>query len=317
MHQVQEFISYAFDRSDDGRARTRSRHLARPRIAGSLAALLFLIAVSFAQAGSPSIARAAGTAAPATTPPLGFALPGSHGYQVEVYGAPAIEGEPAQVIVRAATRNGAVTYRFPGIVEEGAIHAELGALGEIAVTFRPISGGSSVAEAGCVRHLSSVAGWYEGTISFHAEGLTSVEASRAEGDDGLALSVMCAGEPEAGKRPPGTYLDLSGGPRGTNLTALRDEGGFAAQIEVGVTEVRGGVPIERSISIAAGAEAFRHLGLRSATLSPPAPFSGSATFVRDGGRTRLNGNLRVDFPGRPGVALTGPGVEAQLSRVRR
>jgi hypothetical protein len=291
----------------------RSRRLARPRISGPiLGVLLFLIAVSSGQALSASIARAAGTAAP----PLGFALPGTHGYQVEVYGAPAIEGEPAQVIVRAATRSGAVTYRFPGIVEAGAIRAELGPFGRISATFHPGSGGSSVAELGCAHHLSSVAGWYEGAISFHADGLTSVEAARAEGDDGLALSVMCAEETQAEKRPAGTYLELTGGPRRTRVTAFRRKGGGAAQIEAGVTEERGGVVIERSLSIAAGVEAFAHVGLRSAALRPPAPFSGSATFGRDGGKTSLKGNLRVNFPGRPGVALTGPGVVAQLRRVR-
>lgn len=288
----------------------------RPRIAGPiLGAFLLLIAMSSGQAPSASIARAAGTAVPPTTPPLGFALPGSDGYQVEVYGAPATEGEPAQVIVRAATRPGTVTYRFPGIVEEGTIRADLGPFGQISVTFHPSPGGSSVAELGCSRALSSAAGYYEGTISFHAQGLTSVESSRARGDDGLALSVMCAEEPGAEQRPPGTYLDLSGGPRRTSLTAFRAKGGGAAQIEAGVTEVREGVVIELGLSIAAGDEAFRHLELRSATLRPPAPFSGSATFVWNGGRTSLKGNLRVDFPGRPGVALTGPGVRARLGRV--
>jgi hypothetical protein len=219
-------------------------------------------------------------------------------------------GLAAQVLVRADTRGAAATYRFPGIVEEGVIQADLGAYGSI-------SGGMGVGEAGCNRGLSSAAGYYEGTISFHGQGLTAVDASRAKGDDGLALAVLCAEEVSSEwLEEPGTHLEVSGGPTAPNMAVMQREGGFPTQIQAGISESRGGVTIERSVNLAASSGAFRHRGVRSATVSPPAPFSGSATFSRKGGKSRWRGNLLVDFPGRPNIALTGRRVRAHLGRVR-
>lgn len=280
--------------------------------------LIAVVAIAVAALGATSLlstAGAVGTLVPPTEPPpLGFELPGSGGYTVEVYGEAGQEGTGDQVLVRVAARGRSVTYRFPGVVEEGVIQAELGAYGAISVVFRPQSGGSGVAEEGCSRGLSSAAGYYEGTVSFHARGLTSVEASRADGDNGLALSVLCT--EESGPQPrPGTHLEVSGGPTGPRMD-VTGQGGLAAQVQASISESRGGVPIERSVNIVATSGAFRHRGLRSATVSPPAPFSGSATFRREGHKTSWRGNLRVDFPGRPNVALTGDGLRPQLSRGR-
>jgi hypothetical protein len=292
-----------------------SRRLGRS-VLGALA-VLALVGAGLASTSAVHSAGAAGTDTPAVSPPSGFDLPGSAGYAVEVAGVAAQEGSAAQVVVRVTSRRGAVTYRFPAVVEAGSIQADLGAYGQISVVFHPLSGGMSAAELGCSRDLSSTAGYYEGTISFHAEGLTAVDASRAKGSVGLALSLLCATQLEE-ERPtrPGTYLEVSGGPTAPSLTISQRRHGLATQIEAGISEHRGGVAIERSISVAASSGSFIHEGLRSATVSPPAPFTGSATFRRDGSVTSWRGNLRVSFPGRPGVALTGKGVQAQLRRAR-
>jgi hypothetical protein len=170
-------------------------------------------------------------------------------------------------------------------------------------------------ELGCSRGLSAAAGYYEGTISFHAAGLTAVDASRAEGSIGLALRLLCAEELE--KEWPilgGTDLQVAGKPTAPSLAIVQRGRLGATQIEAGVAERRGGVAIERSVSVVASNSSFRHRGLRSATVRLPAPFSGSATFLREGTRTSWRGNLRVDLPGRSGVALTGKGTRASLRR---
>jgi hypothetical protein len=48
--------------------------------------------------------------------------------------------------------------------------------------------------------------------------------------------------------------------------------------------------------------------LRRATVTPPAPFSGTATFERHGKSMppSWTGSLSVSFPGRPNLPLTGP-----------
>jgi hypothetical protein len=290
------------------------------RLGRSVLGVLGVLALTGAGLASTSAvhsAGAAGTEPPSVTPPLGFELPASGGYAVEVAGVAAQEGSAAQVVVRVTSRRGAVTYRFPAVIEAGSIQADLGAYGQISVVFHPVSGGSGVAEEGCSRGRSSTAGYYEGTISFRAEGLTTVNASRAEGSEELALSLLCAAPLEE-KRPtrPGTYLEVSGGPTAPSLSISHRRHGLATQTEADISEVRGDVAIERSVSVAASNSSFRHHGVVSATISLPRPFSGSATLSRQGPRTVWRGNLRVDFPGRSGVALTGDGVRASLRHAK-
>jgi hypothetical protein len=266
---------------------------------------------------SPAVpsAAAAETGPPSPSPPPGFELAGSNGYGVEVSGVAAQGGAAAEVVVRVATRDESVTYHFPGVVEEGSIDADLGPYGQISVAFHPISGGMGGSEEGCSRGLSAVSGYYEGTISFHAAGLTAVDASRAEGSIGLALNLLCAEESENEPPTPGeARLEVSGKPTAPRLTITQRGGGIATQIEAGVAESRGGVAIERSVTVVASNSSFRHHGLGSATVRLPAPFSGSATFLREGARTSWRGNLRVDLPGRRGVALTGKGLRASMRR---
>jgi hypothetical protein len=283
--------------------------VARPTIL-----LGFLSAVLMVSLAVPS-AGAAETEIPSPSPPPGFELAGSNGYGVEVSGVAAQGGSAAEVVVRVATRDESVTYHFPGVVEEGSIQADLGPYGQISVAFHPVSGGMGGSELGCSRGLSAAAGYYEGTISFHAAGLTAVDAARAKGSIGLALSLLCAEEPE--NEPPmaaETRLQVSGKPMAPSLTIVQRGREGATQIEAGVAERRGGVAIERSVSVVASNSSFRHRGLRSATVRLPAPFSGSATFVREGTRTSWRGDLRVDLPGRRGVALTGKGLRASMRR---
>jgi hypothetical protein len=279
--------------------------------------LLILVLLGAVLLGSPAVpsAGAAETGPPSLSPPPGFELAGSNGYRVEVSGVAAQGGATAEVVVRVATRAESVTYHFPGVVEEGSIEADLGSYGQISVAFHPVSGGMGGSELGCGRGLSATAGYYEGTISFRAAGLTAVDASLAKGSIGLALSLLCAEELEK-ERPilGGTDLQVSGKPTAPSLAIVQRGQVGATQIEAGVAERRGGVAIERSVSVVALNSSFRHRGLRSATVSLPAPFSGSATFLREGTRTSWRGNLRVDLPGRPGVALTGNGMRASMRR---
>jgi hypothetical protein len=266
-----------------------------------------------ASAVAASFAGAAGTETSTPELPLGFELPGSNAYSVEVYGEAAQGESAASVIVRVLNLRGSVTYHFPGEVEEGFIRADLGVYGQISVVFHPQPGGASVSALGCSRNLSSSGGYYEGTIAFHAKGLTAAHASRARGDDGLALNLLCASEVEEEKGGAGIYLQATGGPADLNLAVTRT---FVTQIQAGISEDRGGIPIERSVSIAASDQSFVHDGLRTATISPTAPFSGSATFLRNDGAVTWRGNLRVDFPGRRNVPMTGNGVKASLRRAR-
>jgi hypothetical protein len=65
--------------------------------------------------------------------------------------------------------------------------------------------------------------------------------------------------------------------------------------------------------------AFRYAeDLHTATLGPPAPFSGSASASRSPNAVfpLWRGNLALDFPGRANTALAGPGVHVSLVHAR-
>jgi hypothetical protein len=100
-----------------------------------------------------------------------------------------------------------------------------------------------------------------------------------------------------------------------------------------VEENRGEMEIHRAVGTWASADALhydRHL--RTATIRPPDPFSGHASF-RFSARSKTTsactttgtaasagcwtGNLTVDLPGRPDVPLTGPGFYALLEHATR
>jgi hypothetical protein len=75
--------------------------------------------------------------------------------------------------------------------------------------------------------------------------------------------------------------------------------------------------IDRSIDVHAEVGAFASTGRRnqieSATIAPPAPFKGTATFQGAGGsKGSWTGSLAGDFLGRGEVALAGPEFSAEI-----
>jgi hypothetical protein len=59
------------------------------------------------------------------------------------------------------------------------------------------------------------------------------------------------------------------------------------------------------------------IDVSSATVGPPKPFSGTASFVRNiDGSTEWSGTLSVALPGAQSTALTGPAFEADLAKPR-
>jgi hypothetical protein len=76
-----------------------------------------------------------------------------------------------------------------------------------------------------------------------------------------------------------------------------------------------GLTIQRTASVVAPRSTFPHSGdLTSATLRPPAPFSGEATYSAR--RDRLSGDLAIEYPGIAPQPLTGPGFETRIEATR-
>jgi hypothetical protein len=196
------------------------------------------------------------------------------------------------------------------------MRANLGELGEISVSFRRSNQAIALPRGKRTVRLDS--GSYEGTIVFHGEeGYTSAEATAVPGDAGFLLSAFCGWGFVEGSSGPrkGAELSVRNPGLGPSLTVQKSRSKAPALIIARLSEFGNGISIERVTYRTIPTADFRYdAHLRTATVHPPAPFSGSARFDHGlkGGR-RWSGDLLVDMPGRADVPLTGPLLRATLT----
>jgi hypothetical protein len=221
------------------------------------------------------------------------------------------------VLIIATGKNGGVTYTAPATVSETSIQASLGALGEISVTFQR-SGVAAIATGCSGARVRFDSGSYEGKIEFHGEeGYTEVSATSVPGNIDFWLGSVCgvsSGGSYGNSRARGAELFVRNPALGPELSVSERRPGAPAQISVGVSEYNGGIAIRRFTRLRMPAGHFNFdRRLRKATLQPPAPFAGSASFDRGKkAGQRWSGDLTVDMPGRADVPLTGGALRADL-----
>lgn len=257
----------------------------------------------------------------ASPPPPGvFSVEGSNGYSLLVFGAPAHKGKPASVGIFVTGRKGGAIYAAPATVTETSIQASLGALGEIAVTFHP-SGEERKVRSKCGgKPVAFDSGYYEGTIAFHGEeGYTSVDATKASGDLGFLIDIVCPGisGERGGPFLPGAELDAyaDGSSNGAHLRVVKNRPAARAHYEAGISEFHEGIAISRFTGAIEPAGTFVFdPKVQTATVHASAPFAGSARFHRAAKpANRWSGNLTVDLPGKSATRLTGKADRASLS----
>lgn len=170
-------------------------------------------------------------------------------------------------------------------------------------------------------------GTYEGLIEFNGEGgYTRARDNRvAQLPAWLVFSNrgLCgSGYGEiSGPGEPGARLRGVSFADGRNLSFQVNKNRPGAQtiFTASLKERLDGIRIDRTLSGEAPPSAFcfDH-ALRTATLSPPPPFSGSASLGRD--RNSFSpiwtGDLALDFPGSPDVSLAGSDVHVSLVHAR-
>jgi len=257
-----------------------------------------------------------------------FEIKASNGY--ELLGLPLIGYGGKQGLLQLVVRkpSAAVVYAVPATVTAEmptatTIEADLGELGRISLKLVP-TGRKKTVRTGCEgrAHSRVEAARYEGTIEFHGEeGFTDVSATSAPVNYDIYRRILCYElEFTSGTgRPAGALIELtkrSGEELELALVSAKRHPAGRTSIYASARERRGEIAIEREVAVVGGPGALRYApDLRTATLRPPAPFAGHATFRR-GARpaNRWTGNLTADFPGRSGVALTGPGLRVDLSR---
>jgi hypothetical protein len=261
---------------------------------------------------------------------LQFQLPASNGYVLQVK----TQGSLAHVSVWRRSREFATIYDVGDSVNGSEIDADLGSLGRIQVQFHPSGALRTVRVGNSDCRLPRQPGTFTGAISFRGEnGYASAEAVSAPGMAGPSPRGGCGGATISSGAPPtlqrravervwavndATLMNrspFSPATQSSTLLLVSTEGGvahcLAYQVEMSGPRLsifrRAGVTSARSIF------AYTHT-LRTATIAPPAPFSGEATYSAR--RHRLSGDLAVQFPGLPPESLTGPTFEARIDPYR-
>lgn len=314
---------------------TASRRISLSACAVALSLLLPAIATARALApdeAGANIRRSPGDSA-------AFTLAGSGGYSLYFKSEKgtltivASRRRPAQPTISPAGKlvpanrgsSSESTYVTPGVPHDpSTISADLGRLGSVSLTFQPSGekkvtwvdlGSKSEKCIGATKIVRRL-GAFVGSVSFRGEnGYTEAAALSVPGTVGTSPFRNCTtlhrhrtGASAASRTAAPEAEAFLSVPGETSLLAARDSGKahfFAAGSEL----------LEPDLSVLRTATAAGRRGLFSfgpdgsrATVNPPAPFSGTATY-RDprGGPPRWSGNLSVEFPGfvQP---LTGAGM---------
>jgi hypothetical protein len=275
-------------------------------------------------------ASAAGTgAAEEPVEPPGFELQGTHGYEISVsfYSDPETGRE--SIAVTAVRGKESVGYLAPAKLTAESVHADLGRLGRVDLVLHK-SGEEKTVRSRCFHEKESYEpGTYEGIFEFDGEGgFTRARATQVAGVPTLALlarSRYCSDNESYGESigasQPGARLrgiSFSGG-RSLKFQFNKNRANGKTLFSASLNERRDGIRIYRQAGGTVAASAFRYdPKLRSATLAPPAPFSGSARISRDPNSVSplVSGDLQLAFPGHT-VKLTGPAVHVSLAHARR
>lgn len=257
-------------------------------------------------------------------------LPGSNGYRITISGFP---GNKVQLLAQRPSEE--IEYLASGKVTPTSIKASFGQLGKVSLRFRP-SGEVRRIRKGkrCAAVRPSVVeaqlGTFTGTVSFTGEAdYTEVLPGRAAGDPGARLShklrLECKASSEyvnptysvnliAGTaRPPKGFLEFAASTSPPPAAPTSGSGSYS--FFAFVSEKTEGMSIFRTVTVLGPASDFTFSStLKSATVAPPLPFTGSASYQRNAnGSTTWSGTLAVPISGLGVVPLVGPGLESHLN----
>lgn len=252
-----------------------------------------------------------------------FKVEASNGYSILAYAANERADGRGEAVLFVDRGNAGATYVAPAMLTATSVNADLGALGRISLEVVP-SGKTKTLRRRCGDEPETVTfepQRFHGSFEFHGEeGYTEAVSSGPSEYMRFFFDLLCAGVGSGeigGADLPGARLRLRShqGSFRFALQANKNRPRAATRFEIETHEKNGQISISRSRTLWVGAGAFDYDPLlRTATLDPPAPFSGQASFHRGAApANRWSGNLTVDLPGRSNVPLVSAGVGATLS----
>jgi hypothetical protein len=244
---------------------------------------------------------------------------------------------------RAGDRSGffATTYavRTPASLARGAVRVQFGSLGRLSLRFRPNGRiERQSVQPGCVGASGFTEyGRFAGHAVFRGErGYLRLSSSGGAGAIAHSFRLRCE-KGDAEELPPGSLLGYvtprsffsgegniallyaSSRRHGRYVGVLaghREEEPPGAEVKIGSFERRRRMAIGHYGFVAGGRgtllTSLPGVHPATATLDPPAPFSGRAGYQENAsGSRRWTGNLAVEFPGLR-LPLTGPGFDVRL-----
>jgi hypothetical protein len=248
------------------------------------------------------------------------------GFQIGVLGT---ESKGKQYAIMFLSRGHQFAQYFaPAQITDSTFKASFGSFGELDYSFGPK--GSAGGE--CFGVTNSKAE-FTGTFDFTGQrGYIHIDTPRVAGSYSVAPSPGCQLPLPAGPKPPsaravpsqpyvgdGATLTAStavtkGKRRLRTVTVSRGKAAGTAEVSVELAEIGPDVTVVRGVQAAVPGKAFEwDFAAGAATVSPSAPFAGTATFARlADGRTRFTGSLRARVLGGETVHFAGAGFQATL-----
>lgn len=255
-----------------------------------------------------------------------FELPAANGYRISVNASPIGKGRLSNVYITASKgQRYTVQYMAKGLdTEDGTIKAKLPGVGRIAVRFKQLKVNREAAADNCKGRAGVIhQGVFEGRIDLHGEnGYTNVHSRSAPGKITQSFRQVCD-QREPGRRETGNgnsfHLEslFAGreGKRELSFSVSRFDlgpkfGGPTVFFSARSSTHRHGFFVVTSVSADGEPSTFLTPDpagtLEDATVSPPAPFQGSATFHLDSPTSAgWTGTLSVELPGLGTVPLAG------------
>jgi hypothetical protein len=254
-------------------------------------------------------------------------LRGTHGYRIQI-----AQTQPGSLYVIARKRKASVTYFVHSRRSAGeGIVATLPGVGRISARFRPIGRAverglpdSCKGRGNLVQH-----GTFVGAIKIEGEqSYTEVDATHVKGKVTRSFRRVCDDNGGGSFHfPPFRYSILVA----SSKRGHENIGFFAARSEskkqpalnsvvfsASSTERRGSMLVDRSIFAFGKLETFAVDGLQAASLSPPQPFTGTASFQQISPKAgSWTGSLSAELPGVGPIALAGPEFSSALCNRQR